>query len=97
LARSAPLLAERASLIYDATAERWMVGPSGTKPDAGAAADLRHRTAKDAILSATTLANRPAAGPSAAGHFRRELAEFLTVALGLTVFGVIAGVLMVLA
>lgn len=33
----------RAAPSYDATAERWIVPPSGMTPDAGAAADLRSR------------------------------------------------------
>ena len=78
--------------LFDATAERWIVPPSTVTVDAGAAADLQH---SDETWFPTLPS--PAAGPSVAGRFWAEVGEFLTVALGLTVFGVIAGVFLVLA
>lgn len=81
LGKSAPL--------FDATAERWIVPPPGMKPGSGAAADLRHSDETPCLESpAGSLA------PSPAGHLE-ALAEALTVALGLTVFGLIAGFFLV--
>lgn len=76
---------------FDATAERWIVPPSGMTPDAGAAAVLRHPDTHKQRLK------RPAAGPSAAGHLWAEAVEVFTVALGLTTFGLIAAFFLVLA
>lgn len=73
--------------LFDATAERWIVQPSGTTPDAVAPADQACP-----IHPHTS----PAAVPSAAGTFLHAAAEAFTVALGLTVFGLVAGVLLVL-
>jgi hypothetical protein len=75
--------------VFDATAGRWVVPPPGMTPGAGAAADLRHTQAAHTRSSDT-----PLPAEERAPH---PVVEALTVALGLTVFGLIAGVLMVLA
>lgn len=75
--------------LFDATAEQWIVPPSGMTPDAGAAAELRHTQAAHTRSSAIPLKadERPL----------HPIVECLTVALGLTVFGLIAAALLVLA
>lgn len=82
--------------LFDATAGRWIIPPPGKTPVAGAAADLRSTQA------AHTLSFQPrprplADPPRASGHLRHAIVETLTVALGLTVFGLIAGVFLILA
>jgi hypothetical protein len=84
--------------IFDATHDRWIEQPeilnSGMKPASGSAADLRPDEARS---YPSYLKPSPVARPlEAAG--RLELAmDIVTTALGLTVFGVIAGVFLVLA
>jgi hypothetical protein len=77
LARSVSYLPERAPL-FDATADRWIAPPSGVKPDAGAAAELRHTQAAQ---------TRPA-GPLAplnrrAGRPLLEVLEFFVCVIGI--------------
>lgn len=88
-----PQLAPRfgdGAFIFDATAGRWIVSPPGTTPGAGAAADLRHTQAAQ-TRPAKSLAPRPA------GRAPHPVVEALTVALGLTVFGLVAGFFLVIA
>lgn len=75
---------------YDATAGRWIVPPPGMKPGAGAAADLRHTQAAHSRSSARPLTGADERTP-------HPVVEALTVATGLTVFGLIAGFFLVLA
>jgi hypothetical protein len=75
--------------VFDATAGRWIVKPPGMKPGSGASAEQGHTQA------AHTRPAVPRDPP--AGRVPHPVVEALTVALGLTVFGLIAGVLMVLA
>lgn len=95
LARSA--LSGRAP-SFDATAERWIVPPSGMKPDDGAAADLQQPTSKPHTLLPSP-APTPPVLPGGAGQLDAALTalEAVTVALGLTVFGTLAYVMLVLA
>lgn len=91
---------------YDATAEQWISPPSRMTRDAGAAADLRCALPTEEPTHTPVLlkcfgpsASSPAADPQphAAGHLLRSAVEVFTVALGLTVFGLIAGFFLVLA
>jgi hypothetical protein len=59
---------------------------------AGAAADLQHSDETRFPALPT-----PAAVPSAAGRFLREAVEVISFAAAMTVFGVIAGVFLVMA
>jgi hypothetical protein len=81
----------RAAPLFDATAERWVVPPSTIMVDAGAA-DLRVTP----ISTHDTLPS-PAAVPSAAGRFLREAVEVVSFAAGMTVFGLVAAVFLVMA
>ena len=83
--RSSP--AEGAPL-FDATADKWIVPPSGMTPDAGASADPGH-------TSVSTLPS-PAGDPPPAGRLEVVM-DVVTTALGLTVFGLIAGFFLVMA
>lgn len=90
--------------LFDATAGRWLNTPSAMMADAGAAAELRNTCDEDrnhpARFAKHNLTDKsPAAPPThtAAGRLLRHAVEALTVALGLMVFGVVAGFLMVLA
>jgi hypothetical protein len=84
-----------ARAVYDYTLERWLENPhSGRTPGSGAAAEPRH--------THYAAPKRPAAVPElqAAGRVERLadfLADVLTVAAGLSVFGSIAYVFLVLA
>jgi hypothetical protein len=90
---------------YDATTERWTHPPSGSTPDAGGAAELRHVANDQEQLNSHNLFSdfspleRPPVDPlpAAGGHLRAALAECLTTAFGLLVFGLIAWVMLVLA
>lgn len=75
--------------VFDATAGRWIVPPPGMKPGSGASAEQGHTQAAHTRSSV-----HPLPAEERAPH---PVVEALTVALGLTVFGLIAGVLMVLA
>jgi hypothetical protein len=75
--------------LFDATDDRWIVPPPGMTPGSGAAADLRHTQAAHTRSSDT-----PLPAEERAPH---PVVEALTVALGLTVFGLIAGVFWILA
>jgi hypothetical protein len=89
-AQLGPHLSARAP-SFDLIAGQWIVPPPGAMPEAGAAAELRHTQAahtRPAGSSALSSAGRPLLGAAV---------EALTVALGLTVFGLIAGVFLVLA
>jgi hypothetical protein len=88
LAPSPPRFGDGA-FVFDAIAGRWIVPPSTMSVDAGAAADLRHTQAAHTRSPVTPLL--------AGERTPHPVVEALTVALGLTVFGLIAGVLMVLA
>lgn len=79
-----------AAPLFDATADRWIVPPSTTVVDTGAAAELRH------IHNAAH--KRPAVVPQtqAAGRLH-AVVEALTVAAGLSVFGAVAFLFLVLA
>ena len=75
---------------YDATAERWIVSPPGKKPEAGAAAELRH--------THTPAHTRPVVVPNPQTTGRLQAAaDVATTLLGMTLFGAIAYVLLVLA
>lgn len=80
--------------LFDATAERWIVPPSTVMVDAVAPAEQ-----EDCSMSVTprslTLPS-PAAVPPAAGRWE-AVTDVLTTALGLTVFGLIAGFFLVLS
>lgn len=80
----------RAAPLFDATAERWIVPPSTTVVDAVAPADQEHPVRTALPSPAATLS------PPAAGRWE-AVTDVLTTALGLTVFGLIAGVFLVLA
>ncbi len=86
----APMPASKAR-VYDFTAERWLDEPhTGMKPVSRVSGDLRH-THNAAHTRPAAVPNTPAAGrPSAA-------LEVFTTVLGLTVFGTLAYVLLVLA
>jgi hypothetical protein len=86
----APSPLGRAAPSFDATAGRWIVSPPGMKPGSGAAADLRHTQAAHKRPSSCSLLDDD-------GRPLHPVLEALTVALGLTVFGLIAGVFLVLA
>lgn len=84
-----------AAPLFDATEDRWIVPPSTTMVDTGAAAEPRHLVETHDEYFHPKPA-RPAASPhSAAGLFHAAV-EVFTVALGLTVFGLIAGFFLVL-
>lgn len=74
---------------YDATAERWIVSPSGKKPEVGAAAELRHT--HDAAHT------RPVVVPNLQATGRLSAIDVFTTLLGMMLFGAIAYVLLVLA
>jgi hypothetical protein len=76
--------------LFDATDDRWIVPPSTMSVDAGAAADLRHTQAAHKRPSSCPL-------PDDDGRPLHPVLEALTVALGLTLFGLIAGVFLLLA
>ena len=80
-------LAEGAPL-FDATADKWIVPPSGMTPDAVAPADQGHS------IHVSTLPS-PAGDPPPAGRLEVVM-DVVTTALGLTVFGLIAGVFLVM-
>ena len=80
---------------YDATAERWIARPSRVSRDAGAAAELR-QASESTVRRSPPFETRPA-GPTAAGRFFQEVAEAVTVACGLAVFGALAFFFLVLA
>lgn len=77
------------ALSFDLTAGRWITPPPGMKPVAGAAADLRPTHAAHTRSSAVPL--------EADERTPHPVVEMLTVALGLTVFGLIAGFFLVLS
>lgn len=83
-----PHLSARA-FSFDATADRWITPPPGMTPVAGAAADLRPTHAAHKRSSAVPL--------EAGERPPHPVVEMLTVALGLTVFGLIAGFFLVLS
>lgn len=85
--------AGRAAPHYDATAERWIVPPSGMTPDAVAPADQGSTLFVHSSLKLVS----PVANKPAGETFREAIVEVFTVALGLTVFGLIAGVVLILA
>ena len=82
----------RAAPLFDATRDVWIVPPSRMTRDAVAPADQEHS-------DETRFPNlpSPAGVPSPAGRFWAEAVEVFTVAFGLTVFGLIAGVFLVMA
>lgn len=84
-----------AAPLFDATEDRWIVPPSTTMVDTGAAAEPRHLVETHDEYFHPKPA-RPAVIQPAAGLFHAAV-EVFTVALGLTVFGLIAGFLLVLA
>jgi hypothetical protein len=81
---------------FDATAEQWITPPSGMKPDAGAAPELRQHS-EHALSFRPLKSYRPVAVPPHATGRLQTLKECLTVAFGLTVFGLAALALLVLA
>lgn len=87
-----------AAPLFDATAERWIVPPSGTQPDAVAAAEQRQPTSKPHTLLPSPAPSTPIS-PGGAGQLDAAITalEAVTVALGMTVFGTIAYVMLVLA
>jgi hypothetical protein len=89
----APSPLGRAAPSFDATDDRWIVPPPGMKPGSGASAEQGHTQAAHTRSSVN-----PLTAEERAPH---PVVEALTVALGLTVFGLLAGllagVLMVLA
>jgi hypothetical protein len=76
LARSAPSLVERASPVYDATRDVWIIPPSRAMRDAGGAAELRQPRTKH-----NTAARRARRSPLA--RHLLEIAEFFVVTIGL--------------
>jgi hypothetical protein len=86
-----PQLGQRASVApsFDATAEQWIVPPPGMKPGSGASAEQGHTQAAHKRSPVTPL--------PAGERAPHPVLEALTVALGLTVFGLIAGVFWILA
>jgi hypothetical protein len=76
LARSAPSLVERASPVYDATRDVWIIPPSRAMRDAGGAAELRQPRTKH-----NTAARRARRSPLARSLL--EIAEFFVVTIGL--------------
>jgi hypothetical protein len=89
----APSPLGRAAPSFDATASRWIVPPPGMTPGSGAPAEQGHTQAAH---------KRPPVTPLPAGGrpprpIVDAISEALTVALGLTVFGLIAGVFWILA
>lgn len=86
-----------AAPLFDATHDVWIIPPSGMTPVAGAAADLRHATAQHSSRRGSSLECDPAASPSLAAGRLETVVDVLTTALGLTVFGLIAGFFLVMA
>lgn len=76
--------------LFDATAERWIVPPSTTVVDTGAAAEPRH--------THNAAHKRPAVVPQtqAAGRLH-AVVDGVVVALGMTMLCLVAGVLLVIA
>ena len=83
----------RAAPHYDATAERWVVSPSSMMEDAVAPADQGSTSFVHSSLKLVS----PVASNPAGETFREKALEVFTVAMGLTVFGLIAGFFLVLA
>lgn len=81
-----------AAPLFDATAERWIVPPSTTVVDTGAAAEPRH-THNAAHKRPAVVPQTQAAGRSLAAL----VADVATVTVGLSVFGVVAVFLLVIA
>ena len=79
-----------AAPLFDATAERWIVPPSSVTEETGAAAELRH-THYAAHESPAAVPELQVAGRLGA------VVEALTVAAGLSVFGAMAFLFLVLA
>lgn len=94
LARS---LSDRAP-SFDATHDVWIVPPSGTQPDAVAAAEQRQPTSRTHTSLPSPAPSTPIS-PGGAGQLDAAITalEAVTVALGLTVFGTLAYVMLVLA
>ena len=89
-----------AAPLFDATAERWIVPPSTIMVDAVDAADQRQPQKRKALQSSRLkfiTQPSPAVSPKSAGRLLAQALEVFTVALGLAVFGAIAGVFLVMA
>lgn len=91
-ARPPPSPTGRAAPQYDATAGRWIVPPSSMTEDAVAPAD---QGSTKFVHSSLKLVSPVASNP-AGETFREKVLEVFTVALGLTVFGLIAGFFLVM-
>lgn len=85
------------SYTYDATAERWIVPPSGKKPDAGSAAVLRNPWLQNTQTVPPLKSNRPVPSPEGTGYFWRAVADCIVTGLGLAVFGLIGLFFLVLS
>ena len=93
--RNFPALSGGAPL-FDATLNVWVITPSTPTVDAGAAADLRHTHDETHTLGFSTPKPRPVVSAETTGRLH-AVVEALKMAVGLTVFGLIAGVLLVMA
>ena len=92
-----PAMLSAGAVSYDATAERWIVPPSGKKPDAGSAAVLRNPWLQNTQTVPPLKSNRPVSSPEGTGYFWRAVADCIVTGLGLAVFGLIAGFFLVLS
>lgn len=82
---------------YDLTEGRWITPPPGKKPGAGAAAELRHAQVHTLCSGSSLELGRRASPTLLSGHLKTAVAECLTTAFGLLVFGLIAWSMLVLA
>jgi hypothetical protein len=102
---SAPSSAPRfgdGAFVFDATAGRWIVPPPGMTPGAGGAADPRQYPDQTRngthVLRFPFSAQRPRpVSPARAVGTPGLVLEVLKMAVGLTVFGLVAGVFLVMS